>query len=159
MVKPHTNDIRMTYGWHTSEIRMTCEYIRMTYGWHTNTYGWHTNTYEWHTDDIRVTYAWHTSTYEWHTDDIRTTYEYIRVARAWHTSTCEWHTDDMRFERKIKLTFSNLFDNPSLKISDSWKNSLHVMAVLGYLPKLKMGLGLAFAAHFLHVFLIQMLLI
>ena len=53
MVKPHTSDIRMTYG-----------YIRVTYGWYTSTY-------QLHRDDIRV----HTSgiwmTYEWHTDDIR----------------------------------------------------------------------------------------
>ena len=30
------------------------------------------------------------------------------------------------------------------------------MAVLGYLPKLKRGLGLAFGAHFLHDFPIKM---
>ena len=29
---------------------------------------------------------------------------------------------------------------------------LHVMAVLGYLPKLKRGLRLAFGAYFLHCF-------
>ena len=33
------------------------------------------------------------------------------------------------------------------------------MAVFGYLPKLKMGLGLAFGAHFLHGFSIKMFLI
>ena len=33
------------------------------------------------------------------------------------------------------------------------------MAVLGYLPKLKRGLGLAFGAHFLHDFSIKMFLI
>ena len=33
------------------------------------------------------------------------------------------------------------------------------MAVLGYLPKLYRGLGLAFAAHFLHDFSIKMLFI
>ena len=32
------------------------------------------------------------------------------------------------------------------------KNFLHAMAVLGYLPKRKMSLGLAFGAHFLHDF-------
>ena len=32
------------------------------------------------------------------------------------------------------------------------------MAVLGYLPKLKRGLGLAFGAHFLHDFPIKMFL-
>ena len=30
------------------------------------------------------------------------------------------------------------------------------MAVLGYLPKLKVGLGLAFGAHFQHDFSIRM---
>ena len=63
----HTDDIRV----HTSEVRMTYEYIQVTYGWHTSdvrmtykyiraTYGHHTGIYEWHTDDIRV-----------HTSDIR----------------------------------------------------------------------------------------
>ena len=33
------------------------------------------------------------------------------------------------------------------------------MAVLGYLPKLEMDLELAFVAHFLHGFFIQMLFI
>ena len=33
------------------------------------------------------------------------------------------------------------------------------MTVLGYLPKLKGGLGLAFAAHFLHDFSIKMFFI
>ena len=33
------------------------------------------------------------------------------------------------------------------------------MAVLGYLPKLQRGLGLAFTAHFLHGFSIKMLFI
>ena len=55
---------------HTSDIRMTYEYIR----------GF--------TDDIRV-----------HRSDIRMTYEHIRVTYAWHTSTCKLHTDDMRFKR------------------------------------------------------------
>ena len=54
--------------------------------------------------------------------------------------TYEWHTDNMRFERKIK-------------------NSLHAMPVLGYLPKLERSLELAFGVHFLHGFLMQMLLI
>ena len=34
-------------------------------------------------------------------------------------------------------------------------NLLHAMAVLGYLAKLKRGLGLAFGAHFLHDFSIK----
>ena len=33
------------------------------------------------------------------------------------------------------------------------------MNVLGYLPKLKMGLGLAFGAHFLHDFSLEMFFI
>ena len=33
---------------------------------------------------------------------------------------------------------------------------LHAMTVLGYLAKLKRGLGLAFGAHFLHDFSIKM---
>ena len=33
------------------------------------------------------------------------------------------------------------------------------MAVLGYLPKLKRGLGLAFGAHFVHDFAIKMVFI
>ena len=33
------------------------------------------------------------------------------------------------------------------------------MAALGYLPKLKRGLELAFGAHFVHGFSLQMLLI
>ena len=32
------------------------------------------------------------------------------------------------------------------------------MAVLGYLAKLKMGLGLTFGAHFLHGFYVKMFL-
>ena len=35
---------------------------------------------------------------------------------------------------------------------------MHALAVLGYLPKLKGGLGLAFGAHFLHDFSIKMFL-
>ena len=49
----------------------------------------------------------------------------------------------------------NLFGNPLLKYLICKKNSLHVMAVLVYFPKLKTGLGLAFGAHFLHGFFIQ----
>ena len=36
---------------------------------------------------------------------------------------------------------------------------MHAMAVLGYLPKLKGGLGLAFDAHFMHDFSIKMFFI
>ena len=46
MVKPHTSDIRMTY-----------EYIQVIYGWYTSTYEWHQNvmTYEWHSSEILMT--------------------------------------------------------------------------------------------------------
>ena len=36
---------------------------------------------------------------------------------------------------------------------------MHAMAVLGYLPKFKSGLGLAFGANFLHDFSIKMFFI
>ena len=72
MVKPHTSDIRMTYeyirvtyGWHTSDIGMTYEYIQVTYGWHTS--------------DIGMTYKYIRKTYGWHMSDIGMTNEYIRV--------------------------------------------------------------------------------
>ena len=38
-------------------------------------------------------------------------------------------------------------------------NLLHAMAVLGYLPKLEMGLGLAFGANLMHGFSMNMFLI
>ena len=38
-------------------------------------------------------------------------------------------------------------------------NLLHAMAVLGYLPKLEMGLGLAFGANLMHDFSMNMFLI
>ena len=58
----HADDIRVTYEWHastyewhmdqiqvhTSDIRMTYEYIRVKYGWCASTY-------EWHAADIRIT--------------------------------------------------------------------------------------------------------
>ena len=118
MVKPQTND-----------IRMTCEYIRATYGWHTSTYEWHMDDIRINTSDIWMTYEYIRVTYGWHTSDIRMTYEYIRVTYEWHTNdmrvhtsdvrmtyeyirvTYKWHTDDMQFKRKIKLTFLKLFDN------------------------------------------------
>ena len=46
--------------------------------------------------------------------------------------------------------FFGIFGNPLSKTSYFQNNFLHAMAVLGYLPKLKRGLGLAFGAHFLH---------
>ena len=64
---------------HTSDIRITCEYIRVTYGWHTSTYEWHTDDIRVHTSDIRMTWV--------HTSDIRITYEYIWVTCGLHTST------------------------------------------------------------------------
>ena len=100
----HTNDIWV----HTSDIRMTCEYIRVTHGWQTEGIREHTSdiraTHRWHTSDIWVIYRWHPSTYEWHMDDIRVHTSDIRM-------TYELYMDDMRFERKIKLIFLKLFDN------------------------------------------------
>ena len=85
MVKAHTSDIRMTYEY----IPVTC--------------GWHTSTYQWHTDDIRVhtsTYRWHTSTYEWHTDDIRV-----------HTDDIQVHMSDIRMA--VTYTVANDFLLPA----------------------------------------------
>ena len=62
----------------------------------------------------------------------------------------------MGLKKKIKLTFLRPFDNLLLKIFYFKKNLLHAMAVLGYLAKLKKGLGLAFGANFLHDFSIKM---
>ena len=53
----------------------------------------------------------------------------------------------MRFQRKIKLTFLKLFINSLSKYLICKR-----IFVLGYLPKLKRGLEVAFGAHFLHVF-------
>ena len=39
------------------------------------------------------------------------------------------------------------------------KNLLNALAVLGYLPKLKRGLGLAFEAHLPHTFSVNMFLV
>ena len=38
------------------------------------------------------------------------------------------------------------------------KDAMAAMAILGYLPKLKRGLGIAFGAYFLHDFSIEMFL-
>ena len=69
---------KTTYEWHTdviwvhtSDIRMTYEYIRVTYGWHTGTYEWHTDDIQIHTTDILMKYKWHTCTYDLHSNDIR----------------------------------------------------------------------------------------
>ena len=137
MVKPRASNIRV----HTSDMWMTYEYIRMTYGWHTSAY-------EWHTKDLRG-----------NTSDIRMTYEYIRVTYRWHMGTYKWHTNDLRVtwrwhvvRKKNKVNFLKAFYKFPFKISDLWKNSLHALTVLGFLPKLKRGLELAFGAHFLLVF-------
>ena len=95
---------------------------------------------------IRVTYGLHTSTYEWHTDDIR--------------MTCECHTDDMQFERKVRLSFLKLFDNSLSKYLICERiPCMQWLFLIIYLPKLKRCLELAFGAHFLHGFCIQMLFI
>ena len=46
--------------------------------------------------------------------------------------------------------FFGIFGNPLSKTSYFQNNFLHAMAVLGYLPKLKRGLGLVFGAHSRH---------
>ena len=105
VVKPHTNDIRMTYkyirviyAWHTSDIWMTYQFIGVTYRWHTNTYKWHRGDIRAHTSDIRmtykyiwVTYGWHMSTYEWHKDDIR-----VHILTYHPSLICTRHRNDMR---------------------------------------------------------------
>ena len=63
------------------------------------------------------------------------------------------HWKGLVSEEKIKLTFLGVFDNPLSKYLTFRKNFLHAMAVMGYLPRLKRGLRLAFGgAHFLHDF-------
>ena len=69
IVKPQTNDIWIT----------TSEYIRVTYEWHTGDIRVHTS-------DIPVTYKWHTGDIQVHTSNIRLTYECIRVTYGWYTS-------------------------------------------------------------------------
>ena len=59
------------------------------------------------------------------------------------------------FERKNKVRFFIAFWQSSFKMSYFQNNFLHAMAVLGYLPKLKRGLGLAFGTHFPHVFSVE----
>ena len=87
MVKPHTSDIRMTY-----------EYIRVTCRWHASIYEWHTKEIRVHTSDIQVTYKyirvayrWHTTAHEWH----KITQEYMWLTYEWHASTCEWYKNDI----------------------------------------------------------------
>ena len=48
-----------------------------------------------------------------------------------------------------------------IKLTLSWSclSLLHALAVLGELPKLKRGMGLAFSADFLHTFSIKIYLI
>ena len=65
----------------------------------------------------------------------------------------------MGSEEKIKLTFLRVFDNPLFNLTYFQNNFLHALAILGYLPKLKRGPGLAFGAHFLHDFSIRMFFI
>ena len=51
-----------------------------------------------------------------------------------------------------------LFDNPLSKYLIFKRISCVAMAVLSYLGKLKMGLGLNFVAHFLHGFFVKIFL-
>ena len=58
--------------------------------------------------------------------------------------------------------FLRAFDNPLPKyciLEEDTKNFLYTMAVLGYLPKLKRGMGLAFVHIFCMIFSIKMFLI
>ena len=133
MVKPHMNDIWMTY-----------EYIQVTYRWHTSTCKWHTGDIRVHTSDIRVryeyirvTYDWHTSKYEWHTNgiqvhrddlwthrnDIWMTYKYIGVSYEWYTSGIRVHTIDIRITyilhtNDLKMTDKILNCTKDLELSD-----------------------------------------
>ena len=63
------------------------------------------------------------------------------------------------FERKNEINFFKVFWSSSFKISYLQKNFLHVMAFLGYLPKLKRGLRIVFGTRLLHDFAIKMFLI
>ena len=62
------------------------------------------------------------------------------------------------FKGKNKVNFLGLFHNSFSKYLFQ-NNFLHAKFVLGYLPKLKRGLGLAFGANFLHDFSIKMFFI
>ena len=88
------------------------------------------------------------------------THEYIQVTYERHASAYGRHVVQKKNKSfKSFFLFQNIFFKFSFKISDLRKNSLHAMAVLGYLPKLKRDLELAFGAHFLHGFFMQMLFI
>ena len=65
----------------------TYRYIRVTYKWHTDDIRVYTNDIRVHTSDIPMAYGYIRVTYGWH-EYIRVTYEYIRVTYGWHTSTC-----------------------------------------------------------------------
>ena len=130
MVKPHTSDIRMTF-----------EYIRVTYGWHTRTneWWWHTRTYEWHTNDTWV-----------HTSDMRMTYEYIRV-------TYGWHTNDIRMTCGSKEKENHLFKSfLIILLQNIWfvKGLLACNGCFGLIHKIKKGSGINFwctiSAWFFH---------
>ena len=60
---------------------------------------------------------------------------------------------------KIKFTFLKLSDNPLSKYLTFEKISCNEMAALGYLPKSKKGLEIAFGVHFLQDFTIKMFFI
>ena len=63
------------------------------------------------------------------------------------------------FESKNKFTFLKLSDNPLSKYLIFEKTSCNEMTALGYLPKSKKGLEIAFGVHFLHDFTIKMFFI
>ena len=59
------------------------------------------------------------------------------------------HTSGIRmtYGLKKKVNLFKAFRYSSFEISDLEKNSLHLIAVLSYLPKLKWGMGLTWSAH------------
>ena len=61
-----------------------------------------------------------------------------------------------KVQRKKQVNILKIFWWTSFKISYTEKRFLHVLAVLGYIPKLKRALRLAFGAHFIQSFYIKM---
>ena len=116
---------RVTYRWHTNNIRITYVCIRVICGWHTSTYEWHMGDIRVHTNDIRMAYEYTRATYRWHTSTNERHINDMQVHTSNIQMTCDWHSDDLWFERKIKLTFLKLFDN---SLSNFWidENCLNV---------------------------------
>ena len=75
---------------------------------------------------------------------------YFQVFFVFHDLVHKW---ELGAKEKIKLHFSW-----SLLKYLIFKSFLHVLAVLGYLPKLRRVMGLVFSADFLHTFSKKMFL-